>query len=148
MTPEVKLRSLAAADATLAGYLTGSNNTFRWFDRQVAQNYFQSGPCVRVIRVSTVRMYMQTGVTNVSACRFQIDVLSVDPEQARAIAAAIIDFLGTVDLAGDYQFGSPVTTPPQFPNFILNQRAGMDYQLQPPAYVETLDARIFNLEEE
>jgi predicted small integral membrane protein len=78
--------------------------------------------------------------------RFQIDVLDFDAERARSAAAAIIDWLAVVDFSSDSQFASPVTSPTRHPNFVLNQRADMDFTLQPPAYVEILDVRIFSLE--
>jgi hypothetical protein len=54
--------------------------------------------------------------------------------------------LSTGSLLLTSQFASPVTSPTRHPNFVLNQRADMDFTLQPPAYVEILDVRIFSLE--
>ncbi len=78
--------------------------------------------------------------------RFQIDVLDYDAERTRSAAAAIQDWLATADFSSNAQFSSPVTSPTKHPNFVLNQRAGMEYRIDPPAYVETLDIRITNLE--
>lgn len=141
LTPEVKLRTLASGNATLQGYL--GTGPFRWFDRQIPQAYYPA-TCVRLRRISTAFLYEQRGLNPLDAPRFQLDVLDPDPEKTRAVAAAITAFLGTISLAQDNQFGSPVTTPPQFPNFVLNQRSGMDPTLQPPAYVETIDFRCWS----
>jgi len=141
MTPEVKIRTAASQDPTLQGYLGGSPftlNGFRWFDTQIEQSAIKLGACVRAFRVSTIRTYSFQGIQNISQPRFQFDVLSPDPELARTIAAYMIQWLGTVS------FGNIST---QFANFVLNQRSGMDYQLQPPVFVQTLDVRIWNLEQ-
>lgn len=151
MTPEAKLRTLAAASSALQAYF--GTTPFRWFDTQLPQGQISSGACVVVKRVSTVRTYQQTGLQDLSQPRFQIDVLApntvnaeADPESGRAAAAAVITFLGTINLASTDQFGSPTITPPNFPNFVLNQRDGMYFQLQPPCFVQSIDIRVFNLE--
>lgn len=146
MTGEVKIRTLAAADATLQPYF--GTGPFRWFDRQIPPEYIDKGACVRLLRVSTIRSHTMQGITHLSAPRFQIDVLSIDPETARAAASAIIAWLQTISLAQNNQFASPVTSPPQHPNLVLNQRAGMEPRIsgKPVVYVETLDVRVYNLE--
>ena len=152
MTCEMKLRTLAQQDPILAGYFfTGGQ--VRWFDRQLQPNYLKVGAsCVRVRRISTVKLHSHETTYQRSANsqvqpRFQIDVLDFSAETARAAAAAICDWLARVDFSTDDQFDSPVTTPKRHPNFVLNQRADMEFTTQPPAYVETLDVRIFDLEE-
>jgi hypothetical protein len=135
-TAEVKLRTAAAANVPLQGYL--GTAPFRWFDTQLPQNQMPSGTCVRVQRVSTVRPYSFAGIQNVSWPRFQIDVLDPDPELGRTVAKAIIQFFKTA------AFGN---ISGQAANFVLNQREGMDFQLQPPVFVHSIDVRIFNLEE-
>jgi hypothetical protein len=142
VTAEVKLRTLAAADPTLAGLL---GSPFRWYEAQLMQG--SALPAVTVQRISTARRYSHSGLGNISEIRFQFTIRDRSAETARQVAAAIIAFLGTADLASNAQFGSPVTTPRQFPNFVLNERAGMDPELQPPVFVEIIDARIFNREE-
>lgn len=159
MTAEVKLRSLAMANATLQADLGAPPQQFRWFDTTLPQGLVQHGTCVRVLRVSTVWLYAQSlppggspaitppgGLLNLSQPRFQIDVMDIDPEKARAVASDIIAFMATADLASYAQFGSPAVTPRQFPNFLLNQRHGADFQEQPPISIETLDYRVFHLE--
>ena len=150
MTTETKIRTLAAADETLADLL--GFPLFRWFDTQLPQGYIGQGTCVRVLRVSTARLYTHethgaASVVNQALARFQFDVLDYDPEQTRRVAAAIRDWLATVDFSSTDQLDSPPVTPRRHPNAVLNQRHGMDYQLQPPVHVETLDVRIFDLEE-
>jgi hypothetical protein len=145
VTAEVKLRTLAAADATLQGFF--GTGPFRWFDVQEAPKYIEQGPCVRVMRVSTVRDYLQGGISQLSCPRFQIDVLDYSAENSRQAAQAIIDWLSRISLAENNQFASPQTTPPQFPNFLLNQRSGMEPQTKLPVFVTMLDVRLFNLEQ-
>lgn len=153
MTAEVKMRTLAQQDDVLLSFFrSDSNGTFRWFDRQLQPGYITQGTCVRVRRVGTVRQYAhetrtRRSVSDMAQPRFQLDVMDYDPERARSAAAAISDWLATVDFSSDAQFASPRTSPTRHPNFVLNQRAGMEPELQPPVYVETLDIRIFDQEQ-
>lgn len=152
MTAEAKIRSLAQQNPTLQSFFGEPNGIFRMFDRQLAPGYLKLGKsCVRVRRISTVKIHSHETKTQRSANsqvqpRFQIDVLDFDAERARAAAAAICDWLATVDFSSDAQFASPATTPTRHPNFVLNQRADMEFTTQPPAYVEMLDVRIFDEE--
>lgn len=153
-TAEVKLYELAAANPTLQGIF--GTSPFRWYDTQIPQGIITPGstaaawaqkPALRILRVSTIFAYEMAGLNPLNQPRFQIDILHPLAETARAAAAAVRDWLGTVDLAGTYQFGSPTTTPPQFPCFVVSQRGGLAYEFEPPVYVQTLDFRVFNLEE-
>lgn len=146
MTPQVKLRLLASGDTTLQGYLGAPPAGFRWFDFQLPQGQLAFGTCVRVKIISANQLYGHNGRQPLTGPRFQIDVLDPSAERAREVAAAIIAFLGTIDLASNAQFTSPVTTPRQFPVFILNQRPGMEVQTEPPVFVESLDIRAYNKE--
>ena len=152
MSAEAKIRTLAQQDATLQSWFF-TDGQIRWFDRQLVPNYLKIGKaCVRVRRISTIRLYSKETDTQRSANRmeqprFQIDVLDYDAERARSAASAICDWLATADFSSDAQFASPVTSPKRHPNFVINQRADMEFTTQPPAYVESLDVRIFDLEE-
>ena len=142
MTCEAKLRTLAAANATLQGIF--GTSPFRWFDTQLPQG--QAYPSAVVWRVSTVTDYrMDSGYSPYTQPRLQIDIRHPDPEQARAAAAAVIDFGKTVNLA--VTGGAVTPAAKQAPFFVLNQRTSLDFQLAPPVSVETLDIRVFNLEE-
>jgi hypothetical protein len=146
LSAEVKIRTLAAGYSTLQAYF--GTSTFRWFTNgRLEQGYYAQGTCLRMLRVSSVPLYEQRGLNSMRGIRFQLDVIDQDAETARAAAKAIIDWLGTISLAQNSQLGSPVTTPPQFPCFLLNQRHGIDPQLEPPAQVETLDVRVWNDED-
>lgn len=151
MTAETKLRTLAQQSAELIPFFF-TNSQIRWFDRQLQPDYIVRGSCVRVTRISTVPLYSHETVTRrsqnrIEPIRFQIDVLDLDAERARSAATAVISWLATIDLSSNSQLSSPITSPSAHPNFLLNQRAGMDYRLKQPAYVESLDVRIYNLEE-
>jgi len=150
MTLIEKLTTLAPQSTTLQSYF--GTSPFRMFDRQLAQKYIERGPCLTFREVSSVPMYTQYGRINMNQPRVQFDVY-VSPRYtnqasttARAARDAVISWLGTVSFAETNDFDSPVTTPPHFPNFVLNTRAGMEAQSDPPVYVETVDVRIFNLE--
>ncbi len=151
MTLEAKITALAQSDPTLQGIF--GTAPFRLYDRQLAQNIpITEGVCARFRRVSSVRTYTQYGLMNLSQPRVQFDVLASSryvsgaPEAARNAMTALITWLGTVSFAENNAFNSPATAPPHSPNFILNQRAGMDFQLEKPVYVESFDVRIYNLE--
>lgn len=146
MKLEEKIRTLASADATLQSHF--GTGPFRWLDRRLLPGYIDKGACVRLMRVSSVFTYSQAGLQNLNQPRVQIDVMSTDPVEARNAAQAIIDWMGTVSFSETNNFNSPATTPPHSPNFVLNHRSGMEPQPDPkgPVFVETLDYRIFNLE--
>ena len=154
MTIEEKLTLLAPHEATLQTYFGAPPATFRCFERQLPQKVIQQGPCLTFRRVSSVHMYSQTvGLIPMTQPRMQFDVW-VSPRYtnqstvvARAARDAVINWLNTqVSFADPNNFASPATTPPHFPNFLLNTRAGMEVESDPPAYVETFDVRIYNLE--
>jgi len=146
VTAEVKLRTLASADAGMQLHF-GTLPNFRYFDIQLDQRRTSEGSCLRARRVSNVRRYVQAGLNPLSEPLFQFDILDLDPEVARAAALAFIEFIGTVDLSTTDQFGSPVLTPKHFPAFVVNQRAGLEPIPDPAVYVESIDVRFFNLEE-
>lgn len=161
MTAEIKLRTLAAGNASLQAFFSGgSPAVFRWFDIQVPQGQFALGTCARLQRVSTARMYAHRsfapsglqpaagGLLNLSLIRFQLDIIDADTEVARQAAIALINWLGVISLAEDNWLNSPPTTPPQFPCFLLNQRHGLYVEMQPALPVVTLDFRVYNFEEQ
>lgn len=145
MTPcEDRMLTLAQRDATLQSFLEGPK-IFRWFDRQLLQGQIQLGACLTVLRVSTMPMYAQGGGLATEWIRFQMDCMSLqDPEIARALAAAVQTWFGTVSFFSAAQFQSPPTTPPSFPNFKIGQRSGTKFELGDPVYVESLDYRVAN----
>ena len=153
ISAEAKIRTLAQQDPILQSFFGEPNGIFRMFDRQLTPGYLKLGKsCVRVLRVSTLLLQShettaQRSANRMQQPRFQFDVIDFEAERARAGAAAIADWLARVDFSTDAQFGSPATTPTRHPNYVLGQRAGMEFTTQPPAYIETLDIRIVNLEE-
>jgi len=150
MNAETKLRSLAIGDPTVSA-LIGT----RWFNLRLLPGYINNGTCVRVTRVSTLYRYAQQGRQQLSAPRLQIDVLDFDPITCDNAAEVIMTFLGRISLAQTSQFDSPATTPPQFPNIILNKRPGMipdvDASGNPiaskgPIFTQSIDVRIPNID--
>jgi hypothetical protein len=142
-----KMRTLAMSDATLQGYLlSGTNNTFRWFETQLPKGYIYQGACVTVQQISDVLPYHQQGPIALDWVRVQINIWDLDSVEAKAIAAYLIaTWFPSVSFASDAQFLSPPQTPPNCPNFKLSQRGVLDYSVQPePAWVETLDYRVGN----
>lgn len=161
MTAERKLRILAQANATLQSFFGGGSPAiFRWFDVQIPQGLVGLLTCARLQRISTDRLFAHASFPsaqsatgrnpplNLARIRFQLDIVDQDTEHARQAAIAVIDWLGTISLVQDDNFGSPLTTPPQFPCFVLNQRAGLYVEMQPPLPVVTLDIRVYNFEEQ
>ena len=145
MTAEQKLRLLVGQDAGMLVIFGPA--PLRWFSRQLQPGYIDTGTCARVLRVSTARMYTHEGLNAMSEPRIQIDVMDYDSVKAAAAADAVIAFMETVNLATDEMFASPPTVPAAHPNFLLNQRQGMEPRTSKGSvFVETLDYRIFNLE--
>ena len=146
-----KIRTLAMADATLQSYFGNpANSTFRWFKIRLQPGYITQGPCVRVQRISTRYGYTHapTGLMQLNEPRMDICVMDFDSVRVGNAANAVIAWMGTVNFAVTNQFDSPVTTPPNYPNFLLDRRSLEEPQVEPPGppYVELLSFRIFNLE--
>lgn len=143
-----KIRTLAQADPTLAALFF--NSVPRWFKQQLQPGYIARGLCMRVNRVSTVYGYTNApaGLMNLNQPRMQFDVMGLDSSAVQTATIAVIDWMGTTNFATNDQFGSPTVTPPNSPNFLLNRRSSMEAQVEPPgpAWIETLDFRIYNLE--
>ena len=152
MTIEQKLTLLAPQDATLQSYF--GTNPFRCFDRQLPQKLIERGPCLIFQHISDVLSYNQiVGLIPMSQPRMQFTVqvsfryTNQASHVARAARDAVINWLNTqVSFAENNNLASPATTPPHFPNFVLNKRASMEPQSDPPVYTEMFDVRIFNLE--
>lgn len=154
MELEDKMRFLAQQDATLASFFF-TDNQIRWFDLQLQPNYLAANrTCARVRRISTLPLYSKETLNNASILnqvwiRLQIDVLDYSASRAKAAARAIVNWLTqTADFSSTNQFDSPPTSPKRHPNFLLNQMPGMEPKTQPPVFVQMLDVRILNLEEE
>jgi hypothetical protein len=153
---EMKLRMLAQANAPLAAALTFATpagpNAFCWFDRQVEQGDIgkatDNRTVVAVKRVSTSprTQFGNQGspVQNIALIRIQIDITDYNAERARQVAQLVTNFMGGISLLDAGAFASPATAPNQNPNYLLNERSGMLFNLQPPAYTHIQDWRIWN----
>lgn len=153
---EEKLRILAQQNAALVTALTftiapATPKQFLWMDRQLAQNALgvrsDNRTCVTVQRISTVSTpygNMGNPVGDLQTIRLQINVIDYNAERARQVASLITTFMMSISLCWQGAWDSPRTAPSQNPNFLLNERAGMFYDVAPPAYVEIMDWRIFN----
>ena len=155
MTLEDKIRILAGANSTLQSYL--GTSPFRMFDRQLPPRQINNGACVTVRRVSTVRPYYQQGIQSLSMPRMQFTVytwggpnssiLANAPATARAVRDALVAWLASqACFSSSAQFDSPSTAPPNYPNFVLNEFGTLNFQLDPPGYIEVIDVRLMNLE--
>jgi hypothetical protein len=148
---EVKLRNLAMLNAQMLADF-GPSNAFRWFDRQLAQQGVAapvtpvaSNPVYMAVRrVSTQRVRNQGAVTALEAVRLELMIVSYSAENARQAANDVVGFMNSISLCSAGEFASPVTAPNQNPNSFLNERAGMLYELDPPAYTEMQDWRVMN----
>lgn len=148
---ETKLRTLAMADSNMQA-IFGQPSAFRWFDLQLAQQSVakpvtpvSSNPVYMAVhRVSTSTVRNQGGVTDLEQVRLQLTIISYSSENAKQAAVAVKNFMNTISLVDNGLLSSPVTTPTQNPNSLLNQRSGMLQQLHPPAYSYMQDWRIYN----
>lgn len=141
-----KIRTLAGQDATILSYCQGSKSTLRWFETQIPKGYIYQGTCVTVQQISDVLLYAQAGPLCADQVRVQINIWDLDSVAAKTLADYLVfTWFPSVSFMSDAQFLSPPTTPPNCPNYKLSQRGVLDYSVQPqPAWVETLDYRIFN----
>jgi len=146
---EQKLRQEMLIDSGLSP-LVGSNI----FLVQLPSGFMSANPPVRALviqRVSTLRYYTHDGATNpLIAARVQFTAWckgSDSGNDALSVMAALVNFLNTFCATQTAEFGSPITTPTQFPNIVLNERMSVYPQTQPPLYQGILEARIFNRED-
>ena len=139
---EAKIRTLAAADATMQSFFGAG--PFRFFFVREPQGYIDQGTVCRMRRVSAVYEYAQQGIVCIEQVRLQFDVLDTSQEVARNALLALNNFLGTVDLMSDKQFTSPPSVPTQFANYMLAQRSAIEVQIKAQIYVWSADWRCFN----
>lgn len=144
MTAEAKIRTLAGADATLQTFF--GTNPFRWFYLQLLPGYLDGtkGMCAQLRRIDTSFLHAQEALVNLNYPRFQLTIRDKDADLVDRAAAAVVDWLSTIDLASDAQFESPATTPRQFPNFVRNLIPGMDPALKPVIYTMVIDWQSWN----
>ena len=156
-----KLRTLAVQDATLQSFfgVDSATTVMRWFDVQIQPKALQTGLVIQTQQISeSPRPYSHTSALTFTAPLVQftvrgwpgkvagVQVVANAPHQVRQARAAVIAWLGRVCFSASNQFDSPATTPPNYPNFVLNSRETIDPQLDPPAWTAQFDARIFNLD--
>jgi hypothetical protein len=143
---QVKMFTLARADATLQGYLLGDNNTFRWFPLQLQKGYINQGSCVVVRQMSDVLPFCLTGPLNLDGVLMQIDCYDLDSLRAQALAEyLVLNYFPTANFAVDNQFQDPPQSAPPAQNIKLGQRSDLSPQVQPQvAWVESLTYRLTN----
>ena len=136
---QVKLRTLAQQNAALIADLSGAapSPAFRWFNRQLwpgeVAKQVGGGTCVTCTQSGNIRQGNQSGIGNLEWLRITLTVYDLDSETARSVANDIVNFMETVDLCSNAQFGSPVTQPNQNPVTYLGQRDGMIPNPQSPS---------------
>lgn len=132
--PETKLRTLAAADATLQAIF--GTPLFRWsMYGQLPQGYIKRGTCARIRRVGTQSDYAQEGPVSLERVRFQFDVMDLDPTKTFPAVQAIAAWLQTVTL---------MQIPSQAPNFQIDQRSWIESLPEGEVYVQMVGWRIMN----
>ena len=136
---QIKLRTLAQQNAALIAALSGSlpSPTFRWFNRQLwpgeVSKQVGNGTCVTCTQAGNIRLNNQSGIQNLEWPRLTLTVYDLDSETARSVSNDIVNFMLTVDLCSNAQFGSPQVTPNQNPVNYLGQRDGMIPNPQSPS---------------
>jgi len=150
---QVKLRILAQQNTALLAVLSGTlpQAPFRWFNRQLqpgeVSKVVGNGTSVTCRQAGNIREGNQSGIGNLEWLRLQLTVYDLDSEKARSVANDVINFMETVDLCSNAQFGSPVVAPNQNPVSYLGQRDGMIPNPQSPSgpvYSVATDFRVGN----
>jgi hypothetical protein len=150
---QVKLRTLAQQNAALIADLSGAlpSPPFRWFNRQLwpgeVAKVAANGTCLTCTQSGDIRQSNQSGIGNLEWPRLTLTVYDLDSERARSVAEDVIQFMLTVDLCSNAQFGSPQTAPNQNPVSYLGQRDGMIPNPQSPSgpvYAVHTDFRVAN----
>lgn len=136
-TLEARIRAAAIADATLLSYLGDGNSPpyFRWFDTQLPEG--SAYPSLVVQLIGGSETYVSTGRLPTGFSRMQFTIWDTDPEEGRAIEAALLSFLDSLNLVG-------ITGLPQYPNYVVLKRQGMEPQSEPPLFQRIVDAMIFS----
>jgi hypothetical protein len=138
---QVKLRTLAQQNAALIADLGTTQPLpaiqFRWFNRQLmpgeVANKVAGGTCVSCTQSGDIRQGNQSGIGNLEWPRLTLTVYDLDSETARSVTNDLVNFMETVDLCSNAQFGSPQVAPNQNPVTFLGQRDGMLPNPQSPS---------------
>jgi len=154
MIAEEKLKTLAQQSTALQAYFGNPAIKFRWEFLQLPQGLIPKRPgdqafgggtsSARIQRISTLSNYVQEGPNPLERIRFQVDVYDLNAIVAFNAANAVINWFGTINLVTGQQFGSPVTTPNQFPSIQSNLRPGVDVQAGTLIYVWSIDEWVYN----
>lgn len=139
-TLDERLRAAFLADAGVSA-LIGN----RLYDRQIAQNQPQY-PCAAYQRISTIPLYSQehdSAQGTTGWARYQITIWADTPSGgiiAQNVAQAFADALQTFNLWN--LPASPVILQ-SAPNYLLNQRAGIEPNTKQPLFKEFLDIKVW-----
>jgi len=133
-----KLRTAASADATLSSLLGSS--PFRWYDQQLAQG--TAFPAVTAEITTRVRQYSVNSLLLTAQYRVTFKVFDPDPQQSRAVALAIEQFL-----TGFNAYSSAAPAGQLQPNqVVMGPRDFGIAETQPLTNLQILDAMIWNNE--
>jgi len=140
MNLETEIRAACLADSTFTGALAGG---LFWI--RLPQN--PTYPCGIFQRVSTVPIYAQNvpGGTqaHVGKARYTFKFWSVNGDAAtelQTIVQALLDVLSKLN-AFAVPNSPPVTN--QAPSFVLNERDGIESQIQPQAFWREVDVAVW-----
>ncbi|HET9304872.1 MAG TPA: hypothetical protein VFO46_02485 [Candidatus Sulfotelmatobacter sp.] len=133
---EDKLRTAAMNYTPLTALLGSGANNFRWYETQLLEG--SAFPAVVVTLVSNVRDYALDRRMATSFTRLQIVVWDPNPEEASTVEQTIVQFLD--------QFSAYGPIAGQAANFVLNSRATIYPDTQPPIYQRLIDVRVFDNE--
>ena len=129
---QVKLRLLAQQNAALIADLAATQPPpavpFRWFDRQLWPGQVANpagGACVSCTQAGNIRQGNQSGIGNLEWPRLTLTVYGLDSETVRSVTNDLINFMETVDLCSNAQFGSPQTAPNPEPGYV-SRASGRD----------------------
>jgi hypothetical protein len=134
---EAKLRTAALAYSPLATLLGngGNPNLFRWYETQLVEG--SAFPAVVATLVSDPKDYCFTHRMSTSFTRMQFTIWDTDPSNASLVADTLANFLDQFNAYGIS--GLSVNA-----NFIVNSRATIYPETQPPVFQRIVDAKIFN----
>lgn len=136
MTLLAKLRTAAAVNATLQALL--GTAPFRWYDQQLVQG--TAFPAVAAFVVSQVPDYSMTSLLISRLYRLQINVYDPDPEVARGVASAIVNFFP------GFNAYSATTPTANRPNRVVNIRDGGIVNTDPLTAKQLIDVMVWNNE--
>lgn len=142
---KAKIFAAASSYAPLVALLKNGAGKFRWYDTQLDQG--SEFPAVVVQVISNPKDYAFQNPVTTSWYRVQFTIWDHAVVGQTGVSSGSVDvvfqnmlaFFAQLNLIGIPELRC-------YPNLVMGSREGLDASLEPPAYLRTVDVRMFNLD--